>query len=316
MVLKFLFSVNWESLPTLLQSYNFLNRLVSLPNISATLPTLIMTTKSIPCPTDAHKQIIQILSLTATIPKQMAMKNLLSGVFLLSFIPDMDLQQDMEELCKIYADMFCATESVKPKKRKAESIAAPMPSDNESSPTPTSILLDLLISFLSKPCASLRTCSEDCWRVFCGDAGADVFAAIIEVLNGEGVEKKEDEEDTEIVFKDDDESDVDVDVHDKASSDEEGEDEDDSDGETVGDGDLNLRVKLEQAVKASGMAVEGGDDEDVHVQVEMTSDSESEKADLGDDDMLAFDEKIAEIFRIRKMAKKAAGGTSFRCAFK
>ena len=83
---------------------------------------------------------------------------------------------------------------------------------------------------------------------------------------------------------------------DSDSESEDDEDEDEEDGEP----DLELRSKIEEALRASG--IEPADDS------EGADDSEEEEA-MDDDQMMAIDDKLAEIFRSRASERKGGKGS-------
>lgn len=103
-------------------------------------------------------------------------------------------------------------------------------------------------------------------------------------------------------------------MHDEDGEDvSEGEDDEDSAVDEVDETEsAELRKKIEEALKING--VERAEDSD--------SGSSSEEELLDDDQMMQFDEKLAEVFRLRKNEKSGKGPpfctllTSFRLNFR
>ena len=100
----------------------------------------------------------------------------------------------------------------------------------------------------------------------------------------------------------DEDEDEEMDDEGAENSDSESEDDEDED-EDDGEPDLELRSKIEEALRASG--IEPADDS------EGEDDSEEEEV-MDDDQMIAIDDQLAEIFRSRASEKKGGKGRSCR----
>ena len=183
-------------------------------------------------------------------------------------------------------------------------------------------LIELLLSFLSKPSKLLRKLSEQVFTVFAKDVTADGLQSLIDIL-----EQKESLSGQQGLFKQDGE---DEDEQDE----DENEDEDDADAmdmEDMSDVELINGEVLINGVKddqlngvsddeddsdesestsaSSQAASESGDEEDKELDRKLTialgaaaatgSDSDSDE-DLDDDQMMAFEEPLANVFREQK----------------
>ena len=102
--------------------------------------------------------------------------------------------------------------------------------------------------------------------------------------------------------QEDEDEDEDEEMDDEGAEDSDSESEDDEDeDEDDGEPDLELRSKIEEALRAGG--IEPADDS------EGEDDSEEEEGEVMDDDqMMAIDDKLAEIFRSRVSNKKGGKG--------
>ncbi|KAH8550146.1 DNA polymerase phi-domain-containing protein [Umbelopsis sp. PMI_123] len=187
------------------------------------------------------------------------------------------------ELQSCYQKVFHAPKSTKKSKAKEE---------DEDEPQPVEVLIDILLSFLSKSSALLRNLAEQVFEIFSDKLTKKALHLMLEEL----FEVRDDDMDT------DDEEDDDVQVIDMEGSGNEDEesDNDDDDDENDDDDDIEdaddeevdeeLRNKIQEAMKSQGILA-GSDDEDEDMD------------DLDDDQMEAFDEKLAEIFRQKKVEK-------------
>ncbi|KAL7751830.1 DNA-directed DNA polymerase [Sorochytrium milnesiophthora] len=161
-------------------------------------------------------------------------------------------------------------------------------------PQPADVIMDILLSFLSKSSAILRKLSDLVFRVFCDQMSANALDLFLNVLQtSEDVSGQDDLYDDE----DDDDDDDDVEMIDApedhasgktpddgsaSESEEDGEDDEDEDG---GEVDEELRRKLEEALGAA----------------KANEEDDSDMESLGDEDMAGFDAKLSEIFRAKKM---------------
>ncbi|KND01937.1 DNA-directed DNA polymerase [Spizellomyces punctatus DAOM BR117] len=196
-------------------------------------------------------------------------------------------------------DLFFQDKSASPKKRKAKDA-----DDMEEDHAPIEVLVDILISFLAKPSALVRSLSQDVFKVFNNQLTKKSLDLIFEVLSAKGgvagaqeLFEEEEEEDEDVDMESGDAMDVDSkqedddDEDDEEEGEDEDEDEDDDDEEESGEVDEELRRKIKEALGNAAI-----DEED---------DDSDEEAFLDDDEMEAFDDKLAEIFRQRKEIKTA-----------
>ncbi|GAB5585522.1 DNA-directed DNA polymerase [Umbelopsis nana] len=193
------------------------------------------------------------------------------------------------ELQSCYQKVFRAKKPTKKSKAK-----------EEDEPEPVEVLIDILLSFLSKLSALLRSLAEQVFEIFSDKLTKKALYLMLEILETKESQAGEDElfetRDDDMDTDDDDEEEDDdvevIDMEDATDSDEfsEGEDdadEEDDDNEEV---DEELRQKIQEAMMAQGILA-GSDDEDEDLE------------DMDDDQMEVFDEKLAEIFRQKKVEK-------------
>jgi DNA polymerase phi len=194
---------------------------------------------------------------------------------------------------------------LKSDKKSKKSKASAEAEDEEMNMDPSEVLVDILLSFLSKQSMLLKRLAQTVFTSFCGSVTREGLERCFEVLETkEGLDGQaelfDNEEEEEEEDGDEDEDALDSDVEmlsnpDAASDDEEedsdieilsaSEDEDGSDAEATERNEEEAR-KLEAALQTV-LAAPGGED----------SDSD---ADMDDEAMLALDEKISQIFAKRK----------------
>ncbi|CEI97277.1 hypothetical protein RMCBS344292_11413 [Rhizopus microsporus] len=146
----------------------------------------------------------------------------------------------------------------------------------EEQPNPIDVVVDILVSFLTNPSPVLKNIAERVFGIFSHKLTRQSLEILLNIL-ASGEDKQEDD----LFDEEDDEEDDDVEMID-ADDIEEIEDEDNEDV------DEELRQKVEEAMKAQGInAVDDESDED-----------------LDDEAMAAFDEKLAEVFKQKKLAKQ------------
>lgn len=139
---------------------------------------------------------------------------------------------------------------------------------------PVEVLVDVLISFLAKPSAVLRSLAVDSFKAFAVKSGTravmDLFVQVLSVDGGvQGAQE---------LFEEQEEAGDDV-VSEQESSESDSGDEDAENAMPV---DEELRAKIQAALEM---------------------DVEQNLEDLGDDEMENFDSKLAEIFSQRKSIK-------------
>jgi len=197
---------------------------------------------------------------------------------------------NIDDIVNCYIRIF-PTETKKPKKAaKSEE------GEEEEEANPIEVLVDVLLSFLLKPSLLLRNLTEKVFKAFCSKLTKNAITLIINVLNPEesaavieenneeedGMDIDEEGEDGDVVMgdgEDDDDDDDDLDIE-----------EDDDDNEEV---DEELRRKIQAVLQKKDPNNADGLEED----------DDEELPDLNDDEMLDFDEKLAEIFKQRKIIK-------------
>ncbi|KAF9185678.1 DNA-directed DNA polymerase [Haplosporangium sp. Z 767] len=169
--------------------------------------------------------------------------------------------------------------------------------DEEEEIQPVEVIVDILLSFLIKPSALLRHVSEQVFVIFCDKmtkTGLELMLSTLQTKDNKDdmFGEEEDDEDAEAdehnQSNDEEDEDEEDDEDEESSDEEESEDMDvdEDDNEPV---DEEFRKKLAAALNVKDV---GDDDED-----------ESEEELLDDDQMMAFDEKLNEIFKQKKLAK-------------
>ncbi|RDL29892.1 uncharacterized protein BP5553_10519 [Venustampulla echinocandica] len=185
-------------------------------------------------------------------------------------------------------------------------------SHDDSDVNASEVLVELLLSFISKPSALLRKVAQHVFSAFMTDMTAEGLQMMTDVLeSGENLKgqqelfDKEPEEGQELAEDDEDELDSDVEVvdmngediqlngHLEDDDDESEDDAENDENEMVGDENDEEAQKLEEAL-ASALGTHRLD-QDKGAETESESD-----ADMTDSEMMALDAKLVEIFSLRK----------------
>ncbi|KAI5856466.1 DNA polymerase phi-domain-containing protein [Tricharina praecox] len=206
-----------------------------------------------------------------------------------------DLQSIQKKILKLEA---------KAKKSKKGKTAVIEDEEMNMDMDPSAVLVDILLSFLSKPSMLLKRLAQTVFTSFCGSITREGLERCFEVLETkEGLDGQatlfDNENDDEEEEDDDDMEDLDSDVEmlSNPEGDDDGEDSDveflsasesESESESVADRNEEEARKLEAALQTVLSAPAGED-----------SDSD---ADLDDEAMLALDAQISNIFAKRKEA--------------
>ncbi|KAJ9302503.1 hypothetical protein DTO217A2_7309 [Paecilomyces variotii] len=168
-------------------------------------------------------------------------------------------------------------------------------------------LVEILLSFASKPSQLFRRMSEQVFGAFANQVTADGLQSLISVLEvketlagqQEMFEQQDDDEDEEMLDADDDEeedSDVEVvDAKDEDSSDEDGEEEESGSEASADEGEDDEELALFDAKLAEALGTHRADQD-------LNEDSEGSDADMNDEEMEALDDQIVKVFRARNKA--------------
>lgn len=187
---------------------------------------------------------------------------------------------------------------------------------DETEVTGIELLCDTLLSFLELSSAFLRTSATNAFEAFSQDMTKESIGLLLshlrtadEPVQGEEDEDEEmedeeasDEEEQDGKPRASDTSATSDDDDDEEDSDDDADEVDDDENEEV---DEELRARVRAVLKESGMAdpeaedAEGAEEEDEDAQSDAGSDSSVEFSDLGDDEMMLLDDKLAEVFRQR-----------------
>ncbi|KAJ3512520.1 hypothetical protein NLJ89_g3472 [Agrocybe chaxingu] len=175
------------------------------------------------------------------------------------------------------------------KKKKEKKDKKTEPGEDEEL-EPVDLLVDTIIGFLEKSTSYMRTVSNQVFSLLAGSVKESTVDLILTQLEVRDPSQPEDEdEDMEDLDEDGDDDDDD----DSSDSDEESEagDGDDSGNDSNEDeADLELRSRIEEALRVNGIEPSTGE-----------TDSEEELMD--DDQMMAVDEQLAQVFRSRASEK-------------
>ncbi|KAJ1030383.1 hypothetical protein NDA16_001292 [Ustilago loliicola] len=253
-----------------------------------------------------------------------ALQSLLLSALLVSADAADGASDLVEPLCACADKLFPAEKAAAGKKGKKEVLTA---EQDGMEVTGIELLCDCLLSFLELSSAFLRTTATNAFEAFSKDMTKESIGLLLSHL-GTAEAAQGDDEDEEM---EDDEEDGDDEVDGKprasdtsATSDEE--DEQDSDVEADEEDeneevDEELRARVRAVLKESGMADPDAEDEEEEDEDEdededeeedddddaasdAGSDSSVEFSDLGDDEMMLLDDKLAEVFRQRVSAAR------------
>ncbi|KAG1782776.1 DNA polymerase phi-domain-containing protein [Suillus placidus] len=179
------------------------------------------------------------------------------------------------ETCIAAAATMFSIDNKSKNRRKSHTISQ---SDSDS-PKPIDMLVDVLIGYLEKSTSYLRAMANKtflCIASAATETTIDLIVAQLERRNPADLVADEEDETASATSEDDDE--------DAECSDEDNEPDFDDGNEAA----LELRMKIEDALKANGAEAAIGD-----------TDEESEEELVDDEQMMAIDEHLAEVFRSR-----------------
>ncbi|KAF7295052.1 hypothetical protein MIND_01043400 [Mycena indigotica] len=210
------------------------------------------------------------------------MELLLSGMLLDQYVddqPERDLT-GLEECVEACTRLFAPPKKVKSKKNKKASTDEPQ----SDLPEPIDIVVDTIIGFLEKSTAFLRVVGNQAFTLISSSVRASTVDLILSQLERRNPEELAHESEN------DEPEDGDEEGSESSSSDSDIEiDEESDDGEV----DMELRRKIEEALKVNGVDAEDG-----------SHDEESDEDLMDDEQMMAIDEQLAQVFRMREGEKK------------
>ena len=189
-------------------------------------------------------------------------------------------------------------------KRKRKSIEPQ--SEEGDEPFPIDVLADTIIGFLEKGTAFLRTVANQSFSLLSARLKRSTIELILTVgailsrdtnnLDSSMIQQLERRDPTQEGGDEDEDEEMEDEESAEEDSSSEGEDDEDEEDEKP---DLELRSKIEEALRASGIELANSS--------EGEDDSEEEEV-MDDDQMMAIDGTLAEIFRSRVNEKKAGKG--------
>ncbi|KAI9506816.1 DNA polymerase phi-domain-containing protein [Coemansia spiralis] len=200
------------------------------------------------------------------------------------------------DVAKCYEQLIAQIDGLSktPSKRKTRSSAKPEESAQESEPKPVEVLVDMILSFLTKDLNFLRRLCEQVFVPFADLMTTDAMDAIIGVLQAkEGADIEEDNVETEMDIDDMMEVDEALGNEDGANDSDVSMTEGDQDQlEAV---DEELRRKIQEALGDASVIEDAGE-----------ASASGEEEEFDDEQMTVFDDKLAEIFRHKREQKIAA----------
>ncbi|KAJ7694223.1 DNA polymerase phi-domain-containing protein [Mycena rosella] len=192
--------------------------------------------------------------------------------------PDTDTAT-LEDCLDASTRMFFPTK--KSKSKKAQKAAE----DPDDAPLePVDVMVDTIIGFLEKSTAYMRTIGNQVFSLISSSVQGSTIDLILSQL-----ERRHPSE----LAHDDDSEDGETGDEEDSSSGSESDDPDEGDESSDGEVDLELRRKIEEALRVNGVDAATGD-----------SDDDSEEELMDDEQMLAVDEQLAQVFRMREGEKK------------
>ncbi|KAK4058782.1 DNA-directed DNA polymerase [Microbotryomycetes sp. JL221] len=217
--------------------------------------------------------------------RQKAARALAEGVLLLSYDEGEETMEALEQLSDCLPLLFPAQLSAK----------APTPEDSGDDedgeePEPATVLVDLVLELLHRPSAFVKGIAQRAFVGFSEDLSEQGMELLLEQIRPEVSETEEQDEDAEMA-----DADQKKDGSDSESSDDEVADDDDDDDDV--EVDEAFKEELLAALQESGVADLASDEDD-----EASEDREEEYLD--DDQMLALDDKLADIFRNNSGGRK------------
>ncbi|KAL7413375.1 DNA polymerase phi-domain-containing protein [Mrakia frigida] len=234
----------------------------------------------------------------ASVPKERketakGLELLIQSVILQSYDEPEESIDVLEELQGCAAKMFAVKKptAASSSTKKPRKTAIDMEDEDDEEPEdldPMDLLVDVLIGFLERASSQLRALASQVFGMLSGEVTESTVDLLLAQLETRPVTA--DEEDEEMDGEDEEEGDDDEEEEDDESEEEEEEEE-----ETSGDVDPELRKRIAEALQVNGADAVGGGEED--------SDEEDELL-MDDDQMLALDDKLAEIFKSQVMGKK------------
>ncbi|KAI8810771.1 DNA polymerase phi-domain-containing protein [Cladochytrium replicatum] len=235
-----------------------------------------------------------------------SLQNLLLYIILTSYRESDDLVDVLQDLVKCHSLLYGKPKGNRKRKAPAEG------DEDEEEPRPTDVLVDIIISLLSRPSAHLRTLSERTFRAFCGELTSTGLNLLIQVLQTEpgSIDFENNDEDDNVEMVDGESAEAGDGSEAEEGEEEPGESDDDEDDEGDDeeedgdeDTDLELRNKIQLALGPAALPIhmDMSDNDDADDNTEGDADDDDEAFD--DDKMEQFDGKLAEIFKEKKRMK-------------
>ncbi|KAK4053864.1 DNA-directed DNA polymerase [Microbotryomycetes sp. JL201] len=229
---------------------------------------------------DEARSIVQSMyeALTGDDQRQKAARSLIEGVLLLSYDEGEETVEALEQLSDCLPLLF---PDILPAKISNEKSDDDEDAEGEE-PEPATVLVDLVLELLHRPSAFVKGVAQRAFVSFSEDLTDQGMELLLEQIRPEVSDSQEGEGDVEMG---DGETEADAAEDSDSSDDDEDDDTDDEDIEV----DEAFKNELLAALQESGVAADLASDGD--------ESEEKEEEYLDDDQMLALDDKLADIFR-------------------
>jgi DNA polymerase phi len=173
---------------------------------------------------------------------------------------------------------------------------------------PMDLLVDVLIGFMERSSAQLRALATQVFGMLSGEATESTIDLLLAQIEQRPVEADDeaDDEDADKAELYDDYAAGEGGLSAEESSEDEDEDLDEEDA--TAEVDPELRRRIAEALQVNGAAAEPKEDEEEEDREEEEDEDSEDELLMDDDQMLALDDKLAEIFKSQVQAKKGKKG--------
>ncbi|KAI9274442.1 DNA polymerase phi-domain-containing protein [Phascolomyces articulosus] len=200
-------------------------------------------------------------------------------------IDEEETESVLAELFECYNKITSTPKKSSAKGKKGKKAKATEEEDEDVEPEPIDVIVDILVSFMTNSSPMLKNLAEQVFEMFSHKVTKQTLGLLFDLLKSS--DSKNEAED--LFDEDMDEVDSDVEVIEDVEMEEDEDDSEESEDEDEnGEVDEELRRKVEEAMRNQGVL--GGDDDD------------EEDEDLNDEAMFGFDDKLAEIFKQKRLA--------------
>ncbi|KAI9497819.1 DNA polymerase phi-domain-containing protein [Zychaea mexicana] len=196
---------------------------------------------------------------------------------------------DEEETESVLSELFeCYDKITSTKKAKGKKSKKTKGDGEETEPEAIDVIVDILVSFVTNSSTMLKNLAEQVFEMFSHKVTQQTLGLLFDLLSSSDSK----DESNDLFDEDMDEVDSDVEVIEDVEMEEDDDDEDESgseeddDEEENGEVDEELRRKVEEAMRNQGV---------------LAGEDDTEDENLDDDAMFGFDDKLAEIFKQKRL---------------